>query len=123
MELVNWLFANHPFLPKKKTRREIANFDLILESISAFQLRKTHFVSNLGSFLVTLPSFAQHAFCTLIFSSKLPTVANNLHVAWFSLLLVQFSTNSINLVSTFALVLSMASFSLNLAQYSTIFIS
>ncbi len=44
-------------------------------------------------------------------------------MAWFSLLLVQFGINCINLVSTFALDLSLASFSLNLAQYSTIFVS
>jgi hypothetical protein len=51
----------------------------------------------------------------MVFSSKLPDLANNLPMAWFSSLLLHFGTNSIHLVSTFALVLTMASFSLNLA--------
>jgi hypothetical protein len=57
-ELVNWLFANHPFLPKKRHEGKLLILELILESISAFQFRKTHYVSNVGSFLVTLPSLA-----------------------------------------------------------------
>jgi hypothetical protein len=44
-------------------------------------------------------------------------------MARFSLLLAHFSTNSVSLVSTFALVLPMTSFSLHLIQYSIIFIS
>jgi hypothetical protein len=58
MELVNWLFANHPFLPKKRHEGESLILELLLESILAFLFRKTHFDSNLGSFPVILPSLA-----------------------------------------------------------------
>jgi hypothetical protein len=93
--------------------------ELFLDSISAFWLRKAHFVSNLDDFLVTLPSLAKRALCKSIFSSKLLALVINLLIAWFSLLLVQFVTNYFSLVSNFALALPMARFSLLLAHFST----
>jgi hypothetical protein len=101
MELVNWLFANHPFSPKKRHEGKLLILEMLLESISAFQLRKSHFDSNLGIFLVILLSSAQRSYCVLIFSSKLPTLVASLRTAWFSLLLVHFSANSINLAYIF----------------------
>jgi hypothetical protein len=102
MELVKWLYANHPFLSKKKRHEgKLLILELLLESISAFQFSKTHLVSNMGSFQVTLPSLAQHAYCISISSSELPVLVANLLMAWFSLLLVHFSTNSINSISMF----------------------
>ncbi len=80
---------------------ELLILELLLESISAFKLRKTHFDSNLGGFLVILLSFAWYLYCMTIFTSKLPTSVANLLIAWFSLLLVHGSSNSINLASIF----------------------
>jgi hypothetical protein len=73
MESVNGLFANYPLLPKERNEGELLILELLLESISAFLFRKTHFDSNLGSFPVILPSLAQHTYCMLMFSPKLPT--------------------------------------------------
>ncbi len=42
MELVNWLFTNHPFLPKKyRHEGKLLILELLLERIYAFQFRKT----------------------------------------------------------------------------------
>jgi hypothetical protein len=60
----------------------------ILDSISASYLRKAHFVSNMGGFLVTQPSLAQRAFCRSIFSPKLPILVIILLMALVSSLLV-----------------------------------
>jgi hypothetical protein len=78
MELVNWLFASHPFLPKKRHEGELLILELLLESISASLLEKPILYFGLGSFLVILPSLAQCAYCMSIFSSKLPTLVASL---------------------------------------------
>jgi hypothetical protein len=58
--LAHWLFANHLFHQeyKYKYKGKLLFLELFVESISASLLRKAHFVSNLGGFLVTLPSLA-----------------------------------------------------------------
>ncbi len=66
---------------------------LFLDSIFASKLRKAHFVSNLGGFLVTVPSLVRCALCMSIFSPKLPILVINLLMALVSLLLVCFTTN------------------------------
>ncbi len=78
-ELVNWLFTNHPFLPKKnKHEGKLLILELLLESISAFQFSQTHLVSDLGNFQVILLSLAQHAYCTSFSSCILPSLEANL---------------------------------------------
>ncbi len=57
---------------------ELLILELLLESISAIQIRKTHFDSNVGSFLVILLSLARRTYCMSIFSSKLPTLLASL---------------------------------------------
>ncbi len=76
---------------------------LLLDSIFASYLRKAHFVSNLGGFLVTVPSLVWRAPCMSIFSPKLPILVIKLLMAFVSLLLVCFSTNWQNLASKFCL--------------------
>jgi hypothetical protein len=56
-------------------------------------LEKPIFVSNLGGFLVTVPSLVRRALCMSIFSPKLPILVINLLMALVSLLLVCLSTN------------------------------
>ncbi len=108
------------------------------------------FFSNLGGFLVTVPSLVQRALCMSIFSPKLPILVINLLMALVSSLLVCFSAKSLNIASNFCrsnsygqvsihlahfganlyqfctyfrLSITHGSFSLNLVQNSTIFIS
>ena len=78
MELVNWLFANYPFLPKKRHEGELLILELLLESISASHLEKPILHFNLGYFPFILPSLAQRAYCMSVFSSKLPTLVASL---------------------------------------------
>jgi hypothetical protein len=90
----------------------------ILDSISASYLRKAHFVSNMGGFLITQPSLAQGAFCRSIFSPKLPILVIILLMALVSLLLVWFSDNYGSLVSKFCLSLSYGWVSILLAHFN-----
>ena len=85
-------------LPKKKLEGELLILELLLESISAFLFRKTHFASNLGSFPVILPSLARRAYCMSIFSPKLPTILASL-IAEHGLVCI--STNSSTTASIF----------------------
>ncbi len=64
-----------------------------MDSIFASYLRKAHFVSNLGGFLVTVPSLAQRALCMPILSPNLPISVINLPMALVGLLLVCFSAS------------------------------
>ncbi len=80
---------------------------LYLDSIFASQLRKVHFVSNLGGFLVTVPSLVQCALCMSILSPKLPILVINLWL-WSArfqyALALNYETQHLN----FALAIAMA---------------
>jgi hypothetical protein len=74
-------------------KKKLLILGLFLDSIFASYLRKAHFVSNLGGFLVTVPSWARCALCMLMFSPKLPILVINLLMTLVSSLLVCFSAN------------------------------
>ncbi len=66
------------FHPECRYEGKLLFWGLCFDSIFASQLRKAHFVFDLGGFLVTVPSLVRRALCMSMLSPKLPILLINL---------------------------------------------